>query len=48
MGFQPLQCFLETMPRKPLQHIMSFATDPPPEVGVVGGHGAWSFIELSP
>lgn len=50
VGFQPLRCFLETVPGKLLQHITSFATDPPPEVGVVGegGHGAWSFIELGP
>lgn len=50
VGFQPLWCFLETVPRKRLQHIPPFATDPPPEVGVVGegGHGAWSFIELGP
>ena len=37
VGSQPLWCCLETMPRKWLQHIPSFATNPPPEVGVVGG-----------
>ena len=40
MGFQPLRCFLETVPGKLLQHITSFATDPPPEVGVVGEGGS--------
>lgn len=37
VGSQPLWCCLETMPRKRLQHIPSFVTDPPPEVGVVWG-----------
>lgn len=51
MGVQPLWCVLETVPRKLLQHITSFATHPAPEVGVVGGgqgYGAWSRVERSP
>lgn len=37
VGFQPLQCFLETVPRKLFQPVISFAPKPPPEAGVVGG-----------